>query len=245
MTSKTPTSSVRTRRRRSRDRLDSWKEIAAYLHRSVRTARRWELHEGLPVRRHQHLKRGSVYAFKVEIDDWRRGREAARDSRPSSRTRRHPSANAGPPRRARPRLHIVGGDAARASGQSKGRQARDSGRVTLEDILSSCSDLICVFDRDSRYLLSSRAGAEALGLDRERMIGRNWRELGLPAEAMAPFHRHVKEVFARGRSIRTEVSYPTLLGHQTYEYILDPIRADGEDEVTAVLAIVRAIANGR
>jgi TolB-like protein len=52
-------------------RLDSWKEIAAYLRRGVRTVRRWERDEGLPVHRHVHQVLGSVYAFKSEIDRWR------------------------------------------------------------------------------------------------------------------------------------------------------------------------------
>lgn len=52
------------------ERLDSWKEIAAYLKRDVRTVHRWENTEGLPVHRHPHHKRGSVYAFKPELDRW-------------------------------------------------------------------------------------------------------------------------------------------------------------------------------
>jgi hypothetical protein len=51
-------------------RLDSWKEIAVYLHREVRTAERWEKREGLPVHRHRHASASSVYAFKHEIDAW-------------------------------------------------------------------------------------------------------------------------------------------------------------------------------
>jgi hypothetical protein len=51
-------------------RLDSWKEIAAHLHCSVRSVRRWEKEEGLPVRRHVHEKGDSVYAFQTELDDW-------------------------------------------------------------------------------------------------------------------------------------------------------------------------------
>ena len=52
------------------DRLDSWKEIAAYLNRSVRTLHRWEKDEGLPVHRHQHKELGSVFAYKRELDAW-------------------------------------------------------------------------------------------------------------------------------------------------------------------------------
>ncbi len=60
------------------DRLDSWKEIAAYLKRGARTVQRWEREEGLPVHRLQHDKLGSVYAFCSELDRWwaARGSEA-------------------------------------------------------------------------------------------------------------------------------------------------------------------------
>jgi TolB-like protein/Tfp pilus assembly protein PilF len=52
------------------DRLDSWKEIATYLRRDVRTVQRWEKKEALPVYRHQHDKLGSVYAFRAELTEW-------------------------------------------------------------------------------------------------------------------------------------------------------------------------------
>jgi hypothetical protein len=54
--------------------LDGWKDIAAYLRRDVRTAQRWEKSLGLPVQRVQDSKSGSVYAFRSEIDAWRRER---------------------------------------------------------------------------------------------------------------------------------------------------------------------------
>jgi hypothetical protein len=56
------------------DRLDSWKEIAAYLRRDVTTVQRWEKREGMPVHRHVHQKMGSVYAFKADLDAWARSR---------------------------------------------------------------------------------------------------------------------------------------------------------------------------
>lgn len=51
-------------------RLDSWKEIAAHLRRTVRTAQRWERECGLPVHRHTHAKGHSIYAFTDELDVW-------------------------------------------------------------------------------------------------------------------------------------------------------------------------------
>ena len=64
------------------DRLDSWKEIAAYVSRGVRTVRRWEREEGLPVHRHVHRVLGSVYAYRSEIDAWRQSGPRRPVSRP-------------------------------------------------------------------------------------------------------------------------------------------------------------------
>ena len=71
-------------------RLDSWKEIAAYLRRDVATVRRWEKREGLPVHRHQHDKLGSVYAIVTEIDAWSRSRSQP-DSRLAATTAERPT----------------------------------------------------------------------------------------------------------------------------------------------------------
>ena len=59
------------------DRLDSWKEIAAYLDRDVTTVQRWEKREGMPVHRHLHDKMGSVYASRAELDAWVRARNVS------------------------------------------------------------------------------------------------------------------------------------------------------------------------
>jgi Tol biopolymer transport system component len=66
------------------DRLDSWKEIAAYLRRDVTTVQRWERREGMPVRRHAHDKLGSVYALRSELDAWTRQRDTVRTPTASS-----------------------------------------------------------------------------------------------------------------------------------------------------------------
>jgi hypothetical protein len=57
------------------DRLDSWKEIAAYLKRDVTTVQRWEKREGMPVHRHLHDRMGSVYASRAELDGWTNSRD--------------------------------------------------------------------------------------------------------------------------------------------------------------------------
>lgn len=82
------------------ERLDSWKEIAAYLKRDVTTVQRWEKREGMPVRRHLHDKLGSVYAFKSELDSWSRSRHPPHPNEPNppatDRDGRERSNDAGP-----------------------------------------------------------------------------------------------------------------------------------------------------
>ena len=50
--------------------LNSWKEIAQYLGRAVRTVQRWEQELGLPVRRPRRKKRSAVIAVPAELDAW-------------------------------------------------------------------------------------------------------------------------------------------------------------------------------
>jgi TolB-like protein len=52
------------------ERLESWKKIAAYLRRDVRTVQRWEQTNGLPVHRHQRAQRAIPYAYAKELDAW-------------------------------------------------------------------------------------------------------------------------------------------------------------------------------
>lgn len=63
--------------------LTSWKEIAAYLDRDVRTCIRWEQRYGLPVHRLERDSKAKVFAYKDQIDAWLAERSAAGASRPS------------------------------------------------------------------------------------------------------------------------------------------------------------------
>ena len=50
--------------------LTSWKEIAQYVGKGVRTVQRWEAQLGFPVRRKSEHAKGSIIAFSEEIDSW-------------------------------------------------------------------------------------------------------------------------------------------------------------------------------
>ena len=81
------------------DRLDSWKEIAAYLNRDVTTVQRWEKREGMPVHRHLHDRMGSVYASRAELDAWARSRNL-RVAQDNGNDAPSPDPPAAPPRSA-------------------------------------------------------------------------------------------------------------------------------------------------
>ena len=59
---------------KSRRILNSWKDIAAYMGRGVRTVQRYEATLGLPVRRAAGQERSSVLAFPHELDAWLQAR---------------------------------------------------------------------------------------------------------------------------------------------------------------------------
>ncbi len=52
--------------------LNSWKEIAVYIGRGVRTVQRWERELALPVRRPRGKARSAVIAVPSEVDEWLR-----------------------------------------------------------------------------------------------------------------------------------------------------------------------------
>jgi Tol biopolymer transport system component len=66
----------------AKERLDSWKEIAGYLNRDVRTVQRWERDFALPVQRLPGGPKAGVFALRAELDAWRAGHPDTRDPQP-------------------------------------------------------------------------------------------------------------------------------------------------------------------
>ena len=56
--------------------LNSWKEIATYLQRGVRTVQRWERESGLPVHRVRRTEHSPVFAYVRELEAWRNSNPA-------------------------------------------------------------------------------------------------------------------------------------------------------------------------
>src|SRR5436190_17649658 len=96
-----PTTSPPPRQELLTDRLDSWKEIATFLGRGVRTVQRWEREERLPVHRLPHDKRGTVFAYREELAAWwesrRRTIADAAESTDDEQERPRSSGSGAPP----------------------------------------------------------------------------------------------------------------------------------------------------
>ena len=76
----------------SLDRLNGWKEIAAYLGKSVRTVQRWERDYGVPIRRVGRDGGEIVWASRTELDAWQVEFDRLRSSEFVSNADRTPAA---------------------------------------------------------------------------------------------------------------------------------------------------------
>jgi tetratricopeptide (TPR) repeat protein len=79
----------------ARTRLNSWKEIADYLSKGERTAKRWENERSLPVHHVPGGGHGSVYAFIAELDKWLLSQKG-KDAKPASLEAALPRFDNGP-----------------------------------------------------------------------------------------------------------------------------------------------------
>jgi tetratricopeptide (TPR) repeat protein len=81
-------------------RLGSWKEIAVFFSKDVRTVKRWEKDRALPVHRAPGKPGGSVYAFTDELTNWLNAsstklEEVALDAEVAAATKARPSVWSG------------------------------------------------------------------------------------------------------------------------------------------------------
>lgn len=90
--------------------LSSWKEIAAYLGKGVRTVQRWEHRFDLPIHRPSKAATGIVLAYRAELDQWARDAFAPSDDGENCNA---VSAVADGPAPARASSNVKGGGASR------------------------------------------------------------------------------------------------------------------------------------
>ncbi len=141
--------------------LGSWKEIAFYFGKGVRTVQRWEREFGLPVKRPRQRAKGVVYADPEELDRWLATNWTARavDSSAATRKRINPVNGSGLPPVEGPSPPPI--DALRLPELSKNiqllRELRDANRSlvhelsrlvhgTAQQCASLCTDGSCAGD---------------------------------------------------------------------------------------------------
>jgi len=115
---------------------------------------------------------------------------------------------------------------------------------TMDTILSASPDHFYMFDRDGRFIYASRAGLQALGLQKSDIIGKTEGELGFPPEVIEQHKQRREAVFATGEMLRGETSVVTVDGVRQHEYILTPIH-DASGSVHLVVATSRDVTEQR
>lgn len=86
-------------------------------------------------------------------------------------------------------------------------------------LLDASHDNIYIIDRDNRYTHVSRGGGASVGLAPADMIGRTWRELGLPAHVLEEAQEEWQRIFTTGETVRHEVVFQG----SAYEYVMFPV----------------------
>ena len=129
-------------------------------------------------------------------------------------------------------------------GQQQGRrppyvappQGLDAEGRSPEAILSAYPEVVLwVLDRESRYRYVSPQGAILFQLEPAAMVGRSWRELGLPGDFMAPFEACLHRVFHENIAVTGAMAVPVRGERRHFEYTLAPLET-AEARVGLVIA---------
>jgi diguanylate cyclase (GGDEF)-like protein/PAS domain S-box-containing protein len=121
-------------------------------------------------------------------------------------------------------------DALQALSQKTERRER-----ILSTTLASITDFAYIYDKEGRFLFANQPLLDLLGISLETIVGKNYFDLGYPADLAGRLQRQVEEVLRTGKSVRDETPYTSPTGVQGYyEYIFSPVvAADGAVEFVA------------
>ena len=108
------------------------------------------------------------------------------------------------------------------------RKTADRERM-LGTVLSALHDFAYSFDREGRFTFANQPLLELWGIGLDQVLGRNFQELGYPADVAEKLQRQVREVFESGQRLTDETPYTDPSGREgCYEYIFSPaFGADG------------------
>ncbi|MBI4632584.1 MAG: PAS domain S-box protein [Deltaproteobacteria bacterium] len=96
-------------------------------------------------------------------------------------------------------------------------------KLILDTLMEATSDHVYMWNRQKRYIYANPSALKTLGRTGEELLGRTWRELEMPVEAMEQFEADIERVFATGQPYRGELSFPLEDGLHRYDYIANPV----------------------
>jgi PAS domain S-box-containing protein len=105
----------------------------------------------------------------------------------------------------------------------------------LDAILSASPNQIFHIDRQGIYRYASSAALKALGMVPAEVIGKRWQDLGFPPEIMERIDREREKVLASGEGSRGETAYPTPHGIRHFDYAINPIHGENEENAGVVI----------
>jgi PAS domain S-box-containing protein len=106
-------------------------------------------------------------------------------------------------------------------------------------LIENAPDVIIRYGEDLRITYVNPAIEQMLGILPQALIGRRFKDVGIPEEVYLPWERAVQDVFTKQHSISTEVQYQTLNGLRRYQSRLVPETT--ESGVQSVISISRDI----
>ena len=130
--------------------------------------------------------------------------------------------------------------------RARSESARARLQALFDATLSSISDFAYAFDRDGRFVFVNQPLLDLWELTLEDAVGKDFHDLGYPADLAARLRQEIEEVFLTKCGLTGEMPYtgPTgQAGH--HEYIFRPVLAD-DGTVTMVVGSTRDVtARGR
>ena len=92
----------------------------------------------------------------------------------------------------------------------------------FKTILDSSPNIVCRYDKQSRYTYMNLAAEKAFGSSFEKLSGKNIAESGLPGDISSFWDAQLQEVFRTGSGKSFEAEYPTEEGIKYYQFRLIP-----------------------
>jgi len=107
-------------------------------------------------------------------------------------------------------------------------QKTDRRERMLTTLLANLHDFAYIYDRAGRFLLANQPLLNLWGLTLDKVVGKNFHDLGYPDDLAQRLQQELQEVFETGKSVTGETPYVSPTGVAgSYEYIFSP--AFGED----------------